>query len=136
MINLEPLAASAAERMLAERQGADAKEADILITKALMVLAEQGVYALGMFLASRKRPQDQAVADNVHAALKTLLEKAQLGKLSNGLSPEEYASLVKSAPKESDAQAFQRLLMTANLMETALTYGRYQAKSRNAGKND
>ena len=47
MINLEPLAAKAAQGMIIPNQ---AKDSLNLINKALMVLAEQGLFAFGLFL--------------------------------------------------------------------------------------
>lgn len=52
MINLyEPLAAKAARSMVIDNQ---AKDSFNLINKALMVLAEQGLFAFGLFLNSQR----------------------------------------------------------------------------------
>ncbi len=74
MINLEPLAARAARGMV----GGNADNALNLINKALMVLAEQGLFAFGLFLCSRKRKEDIQAASDIHRAVIQLLEDANL----------------------------------------------------------
>ena len=59
MLNLEPLAAQASLGMTAQGSGSDC---DRLITKAAAVLAEQGLFAFGLFLFSRKRNGEPEIA--------------------------------------------------------------------------
>lgn len=124
MLNLETWAAEAAARMVVSG------DAENLITKALLVLAEQGVFAFGLFLATRKRDQDVKVADDIHQALQRLLEKAGLSPNPDpGVGkPAYYKALTQARPGEEPLHNLQRLLLTKQVMELALTYGRYHAR--------
>lgn len=129
MINLEPLAAHAAQGMVIPNQ---AKDSFNLINKALMVLAEQGLFAFGLFLNSRKDKED-VLARQIHSATMGLLVAAGLAPVSEAGQQiaDYYKALTETRPAEQPAQALQRLILTKQVVETALTYGRYQAKSLN-----
>jgi len=131
MLNLEPLAAQSAARMVG---GNPPKDAENLITKAAAVLAEQGVYAFGLFLASRKRDCEQKPAADIDAAIRQILLQAhlveELPRISMG---EYYGAIGKQRSKETAADALRRLLLTKQLMEVALNYGRYHAKAQGGG---
>lgn len=125
MLNLETWAAEAAARMVVSG------DAENLITKALLVLAEQGVFAFGLFLATRRRDQDVQVADDIHQALRCLLEKAGLSPNPDpgAGKPTYYKALTQARPEEEPLHNLQRLLLTKQVMELALTYGRYHARA-------
>ncbi|CDH44674.1 hypothetical protein [Candidatus Contendibacter odensensis] len=127
MINLEPLAAKAARSMVIDSQ---AKDSFNLINKALMVLAEQGLFAFGLFLNSRKNDEERLAAQ-IDRAVKDLLVAARLADPPGaGVQiADYYRALTETRPTEQPAQALQRLILTKQVVETALTYGRYQAKS-------
>lgn len=127
MINLEPLAAKAARGMVIDSQ---AKDSFNLINKALMVLAEQGLFAFGLFLNSRKDRED-VLARQIHSAVRDLLVAASLADApqTGQQIADYYRALTETRPTEQPAQALQRLILTKQVVETALTYGRYQAKS-------
>ncbi|KHD08154.1 hypothetical protein PN36_14875 [Candidatus Thiomargarita nelsonii] len=126
MLNLEPLAAEAAATMV----GADPKEAENLITKSLMVLTEQGLFAFGLFLVTRKREQDVRAANDIHRAIASLLYVAELtNEKKPDMLPEYYRQLTETRDTETEVTALQRLLLSKQLVEIALTYGRYHAKA-------
>lgn len=127
MINLEPLAAKAAQGMILPTQ---AKDSFNLINKALMVLAEQGLFAFGLFLNSRKEKEDP-LARQIDRAVKDLLMAAGLASAPPAGQPiaDYYKALTETRSAEQPVQALQRLILTKQVVETALTYGRYQAKS-------
>lgn len=129
MINLEPLAAQAAQGMVIPNQ---ANNSFNLINKALMVLAEQGLFAFGLFLNSRKNDED-VLARQIHNATRDLLVAAGLAAAQEPGQQiaDYYKALTETRPAEQPAQALQRLILTKQVVETALTYGRYQAKSLN-----
>ncbi len=130
MYNLEPMAALAAEQMLAgHADEANAKNTENLITKALLVLSEQGIYAFGLFLATRHRPQDRQAAEAVHRALAQLLVNTGLATHPANAIPSYYKRITEQTREENSVAALQRLLLTKQLMETTLTYGRYHAKA-------
>lgn len=126
MINLEPLAARAARGMV----GGNADNALNLINKALMVLAEQGLFAFGLFLNSRKEKEDP-LARQIHRGVGQLLADAQLAAApqTGQAIADYYKALTESRQGEQPVQALQRLILTKQVVETALTYGRYQARS-------
>jgi len=127
MLNLEPLAAETAASMVS----VDPKDAENMINKSLLVLTEQGVFAFGLFLITRKRDEDVRVAHDIHNAVRKLLFKAQLtNEDKSPLIPEYYSQLTKTRDNETDEIALQRLLLTKQLIEMALIYGRYQAKAQ------
>ncbi len=127
MINLEPLAARAARGMVIDTH---AKDSFNLINKVLMVLAEQGLFAFGLFLNSRK-DRENDLARQIDSAVKTLLAAANLAAQpqTGQQIADYYKALTETRQGEQPTQALQRLILTKQLVETALTYGRYQAKS-------
>lgn len=134
MLNLEPLAALAANEMAGhDPQGAN--DAENIITKSLAVLAEQGLYAFGLFLATRKREQDRGPAQRIDAEARKLLRSARLATEDQLRAPDIptfYRSLTAAQQGESPAEALRRILLSKQLLETTLTYGRYAAKALKA----
>lgn len=124
MINLEPQAAQAGQAML-DVESDSPKEQENFLTKALMVLAEQGIYALGLFLVSQKGEADQKRAQRLHRALADLLHATGLSdQEAPAFQPAYYQRLTEG----SDQADLARLLLSKQILETALTYGRYHAK--------
>ena len=120
MVNLEPLAAQAGCKMV--HKGADHN----MITKALMVVAEQGIYALGIFLKVQK---EENKASAIHQALFNFVLDAKLlaaGQFKqNCIDMGFYQQLVEG----HDANSIGRILLTKQALELALTYVRYHAKA-------
>ena len=129
MLNLETWAAVAAARMVVSG------DAENLITKALLVLAEQGVFAFGLFLATRppKRLHEIRVRNDIDTAIRQLLEKANLqpDQAADLDIPAYYKALTQARAGEEQVplHTLQRLLLTKQVMELALTYGRYHARA-------
>ena len=135
MLNLEPLAALAANEM-AGHDPKRANDAENIIMKSLAVLAEQGLYAFGLFLATRKREQDKGPALRIDQEARKLLQNTGLCSTEQARAPDMpsfYRSLTAMQAGESSAEALRRILLSKQLLETTLTYGRYAAKSL---KND
>ena len=131
MLNLEPLAALAANEM-AGYDPRRANDAENIITKSLAVLAEQGLYAFGLFLATRKREQDQTLAQRIDQEARRLLQSTGLASVEQACAPDMpsfYRSLTATQPDESAVEALRRILFAKQLLETTLTYGRYAAKA-------
>jgi hypothetical protein len=131
MLNLEPLAALAANEM-AGHDAMRANDAENIITKSLAVLAEQGLYAFGLFLATRRREQDAQPARRIDAEARKLLNAAGLASETQVRAPDMptfYRSLTAAQGEESAAEALRRILLSKQLLETTLTYGRYAAKA-------
>ena len=131
MLNLEPLAALAANEM-AGHDATCANDAENIITKSLAVLAEQGLYAFGLFLATRRREQDAQPARRIDAEARKLLNAAGLASETQVRAPDMptfYRSLTAAQGGESAAEALRRILLSKQLLETTLTFGRYAAKA-------
>ena len=127
MLNLETGAAEAAARMVVSG------DAENMITKALLVLAEQGVFAFGLFLATRPpgRTHDVRVASDIDVAVRQFLQQAELQpEQAAGMNlPTYYKALTQARAGEDSLHNLQRLLLTKQVMELALTYGRYHARA-------
>ncbi len=135
MQNLEALAALAANDM-AGTEPSQATDAENIITKALAVLAEQGLYAFGLFLATRKRKQDITPAQRIHETVRSLLQQTKLATSAQNQAPNLpmlYRSLTTAQQGESATDALRRMLLTKQLLETTLTYARYAAKALKVG---
>lgn len=131
MLNLEPLAALAANEMVGH-DPKRANDAENIITKSLAVLAEQGLYAFGIFLATRKREQNKTPAQRIDAEARRLLQSAGLANADQARAPDMpsfYRSLTATQQGESPAEALRRILLSKQLLETTLSYGRYAAKA-------
>ncbi len=79
-INLDKLCAEYGYRFAEEVSRADdfnAKKAEVLITKALDVLQEQGLYAFALFCKSRLS-KEKAGAEKIEALAKELLKRLNL----------------------------------------------------------
>ncbi len=128
MINLEPRAALAGAAMVGETLES-AKAAENLVNKAVMVLAAQGLCAFGLFLATRKG-EDAAVA-LMDGAVREMLSDAELVETDAPDDiPSYYRRLTFVREQETPGNALSRLILTAQIVEWALIYGRYHAKAR------
>jgi vacuolar-type H+-ATPase catalytic subunit A/Vma1 len=126
LMNLEPLAAQAANRMV---DPADAKTSENTLTKSLAVLTEQGVYAFGLFLATRGRDKEKNSVKLIDQHIRQLLKDARLYQDSQPDMASYYRSISAQQDKETSTDALRRLLLTKQLMEVTLTYARYHAKA-------
>lgn len=108
-----------------------AKQVDNLVTKALGVLQENGVYACFLFLFSRTRKEDTAIAKVVRAQLLRLagenlpFEWDRLASLAAASSHEVLPAVSATICRDLDP-----LLMTKEVFEQTLIYARYTAKAR------
>ena len=128
MLNLEPMAAQAANQMTYPQ---DAKTSENTITKALAVLTEQGVYAFGLFLATRKRDIEQQPVLLIDQQIRGLLLESRLYTANAQDMATYFRGISEPQQGEDDIAALHRLLLTKQLMETTLTYARYHAKAMN-----
>lgn len=110
---------------------AEPQEVDNLVTKALGVFQENGVYAGFLFLFSRTRDKDEEIARVV---------REQLVDLSTNDLPFGWerpqstdASDVLAYVSDTVCRDLDPLLMTKQLFEQTLIYARYGAK---AAKNE
>ena len=94
------------------------KELEKLVTSALAVLEEQGVYALFLFLKTRGGKAAPTIEQKVREFLKTTPQRAPL--LSG--DGDVFASL------QSMSEDLDKLLLASDLLSQALVYARYHAR--------
>jgi len=105
---------------LAQPQGVDVT----LLTKALAVLDEQGLYAFFLFLAADGKEPAKAVSTSCTEFLKKTPADNPL--LGHGELWQELGRL---------AGALDSLLFARDLLRQALVYGRYHAKVHGSSKS-
>lgn len=109
------LACAKLGKAIAERPS---KELENLVTSALAVLEEQGIYALFLFLKARGANEGKNVSEKVHEFLKTTPQQAPLLAADSDV----FTSLQQVA-KDLDS-----LLLARDLVRQALVYARYHAR--------
>jgi hypothetical protein len=95
-----------------------------LLTDALAVLEEQGVYAFFLFLKARGKSDGAKVIDECK---QFLTAHPQASPLANGSHHDSFAA-VQDLAKDLD-----NLLLARDLLRQAFVYGRYHAKARDRG---
>lgn len=118
-LNLDQLAAQYAQKIV----GDTGKEGEILITKTLGVLQEQGVYAMMLFLFSRTG-NEKGLAEKTRPHLYTLLK--QLPKFNDSNLDDDNALKFFANTVCGDLDT---LLLVKELYEQTLIYARYGAKA-------
>ena len=122
-INLDKLCAEYGYRFAKEvskTEDFDAKKAEVLITKALGVLQEQGLYAFALFCESRPGGE-KAGAEEIEELTKELLKKLNL--INNGDFLDELRKNDGLLTKLDD------LMLAIQVLEKSLIYARYHAKA-------
>ena len=97
------------------------KELEKLVTSALAVLEEQGVYALFLFLKTRGGKAAPTIVQEAH---KLLRERAPLlSDNDNSNGNDDVFESLQSMSKDLD-----ELLLARDLLRQALVYARYHAR--------
>lgn len=132
ILNLDQKAAHYAQKMVkGSVEVKDAKAAENLITKALGVLQEQGVYAMMLFLFSRSGAEDE-IAPKLRQPLYRLLQELPLFQNSQDLTGfAENTTAQQVLPFYADrvCSNLDTLLLVKELYEQTLIYARYGAKA-------
>jgi hypothetical protein len=100
---------------------------DNLVTKALGVLQENGVYACFLFLFSRTQEKEQKIAEVVREELLALAASLRFGW---GEPDRKDASTVLAHVSNTICAELDPLLMAKTLFEQTLIYARYGAKAQ------
>lgn len=116
------LACAKVGKTIAERPS---KELEKLITSALAVLEEQGVYALFLYLKAQGKEIGHTVSGNLHNFLKITPQKSSL-------LPENKNDIFDALQKLGEN--LDNLLLARDLVRQALVYARYHAKLREKEK--
>jgi hypothetical protein len=128
-LNLDLYAAETAQDIIGAIKGREPQTAENLITKALGVLQENGVYACALFLYAA-RSADQETADKVRNKLLQMSEKLVL--------PSDNTKERKEARDWKEGLRFvsshicsdlDKLLLVRQVWEQTLIYARYGAKA-------
>jgi hypothetical protein len=109
------LACAKVGKTIAERPS---KELENLVTSALAVLEEQGVYALFLFLKTRGGSEAENGNKKIYEFLKVTLQQVHL--LSDNAD-------VFTSPQEM-AEDLDKLLLARDLVRQTLVYARYHAR--------
>ena len=132
-INLEPLCAEYGMKMVQRGdnvKGTKSTDWENVINRALGVLAENGFYAMNVYLLSISKEKLNAYGQEVYDVLLSLLSDKRLG-------------VIKPGKKGIDALADMRgitedlptLVLARRVTEQALTFARYHCKAYSkAGK--
>jgi hypothetical protein len=138
MRNLDLLAAQTAQKIIADTtDGQKAAEVDNLITKALGVLQENGVYAALLYLYSRSAGE-QPVAKQIRLRLLHLTSELALKPPTDRqvgdkvVVEDAQASIALQFLTDHICNDLDRLLLIKQLWEQTLIYARYGAKAREA----
>lgn len=137
---LDRLAARCAGEIVAGTIPAQAaKDVDILVTKALGVLQENGVYACFLFLLSRTQDKEQKISKVVRGKLLDMIggQDLNFADWHEHLPPDDGrdAEAVLAYVANTVCAHLDPLLMTKEVLEQTLIYARYGAKARkNEGK--
>jgi hypothetical protein len=128
--NLDYLAAKFAQAVVNQNKqdGRKPDDVDNLVTKALGVLQENGIYACGLYLSSRTQPKEKDIAATVRAETLRLLEALPF---SWDHPAEENAETILAylAEKVAGDPSLERLLLAKETLEQMLIYARYGAKA-------
>ncbi len=122
-MNLDQLCAEYGYRFaenVSVADGFNAKKAEVLITKALGVLQEQGLYAFALFCKSRSSGE-RAGAEEIEVLAKELLKKLNL--INDG-------DLLEELRKDDGLLTkLDYLMLAIQVLEKSLIYARFHAKS-------
>jgi hypothetical protein len=132
MANLDKLAAQHAQAIIANTMAKGKDDVENVMTKALGVFQEQGVYAGMLYLLSRSNATEKPIARATRNQLVGLLNEPDLRPfgLSYAGDVNEPQALLDHFVDPVGAAPVQTLLLVKNLFEQTLTYARYGAKAR------
>lgn len=139
MNNLDMIAAQRAQSIInktilrGDKEKGDKKEdVENVVTKALGVTQEQGVFACMLYLLSRSSKNEKPIADAVRDQLVALLKDPVLQpfELSYAGSVTDVQALLKHFAEIVCASPIHTLLLVKDLFEQTLMYARYSAKAQ------
>ncbi len=116
------LACAKVGKTIAERPS---KELENLITSALAVLEEQGIYALFLYLKAQGKDIGQTVSNNLHNFLKQTPQQSPLLSMDDN---DIFAALQKLG------ENLDNLLLARDLVRQSLVYARYHARVPKMGE--
>lgn len=141
MQNLDQICAKYGFKFAEKISKADAKKAEKLITDALSVLQEQGLYAFVLFCRSRSG-QEIAGAKELENLTKELLMEIDLIKNSKVKGGEnitikdstESCDDLLNELRENISADIDKLMFAVSVLEKSLIYARFHAKAMEKSK--
>ena len=132
MKNLDLIAAQTGQNIITGTKGkkCEATNVENLVTKALGVLQENGVYASMLYLYSRSNAIERPIAEECRSNLLLILSELNLK-----VAPRPNASIALKFLTDNVCSNLDRLLLVKQLWEQTLIYTRYGAKAWNAEKS-
>lgn len=121
--NLDRLAAKHAQAIISSATDKKASDVDNIVTKALGVLQENGVYACFLYLLAKEKDNSSAVVEEMLNLL------AGLG-FGWGKPNDNSVEKVLSHISDKVTVDLERLLLAKETLEQMLIYARYGAKAR------
>ena len=122
-INVDYLASQCAQKIVKEVDKKDMKALEILTTKTVAVLQEQGVYTMVLFLRSRR--EEESISRTIRRLLCSMLEEIpNFGFEPKKCKDEEILEYYSSITNDLDL-----LLLIRSLYEKTLIYTRHGAKA-------
>jgi hypothetical protein len=132
-LNLDYVASQCAQEIV-DSADKHAKTLDILATKTLGVLQEQGVYAMVLFLLSRSKAEEIAISKIMRSSLYKVLEKVpDFNKDIPGMDQNSNETLKFYS---EITENLERLLLVRALYEKILIYTRFGAKAMKKEKKE
>lgn len=123
MIHLEPLCAEYGMRLIDEDDQTSMNDKENTLTKALGVLAENGIYAMSVFLLSCHKPE---YGKKVLGTLVQLWSDPRMGLITAGnRQPRDMLVTIRSEITTNLAS----LILAKKMTEQSLTFARYHAKA-------
>lgn len=121
-INVDYMASQYAQKIVKKVEKKDMKALETLTTKTLAVLQEQGVYAMALFLLSRK--DEESISRTIREFLCNMLEEIPTFNYENKCKNEEILEYYSSVTNDLDL-----LLLIRSIYVKTLIYTRYGAKA-------
>ena len=124
MINLEPICARYGHQMIIDN--GKFQEQENVVTKALGVLMENGIYAMCIFLLSDKNKKSEYKKEIFTKHLREMWQEPGLDILPEDISDDSTTLLVNVRKITED---LPKTILTRKVTEQALTFARYHAKA-------
>jgi len=126
IVNLETVCAECGMKLVSWASGKEQVAiCENLINKALGILVENGFYAMGVYLTSRKDKEKDG-AKHILRELMTMLSENPVKLMKSGFAGKVEADL--DVIREV-TENLPRLMLARRLAENALTFGRYHCKA-------
>lgn len=126
IVNLEPLCARYGMKIIDEK----CESGETIVTKALGVLVENGIYAMSLYLLTC---QDNSYGKKVLTKHIAGLWKEKGINLIPGNTPERQNDVM--AAVRSMTEDISKLILAKKITEQTLTFARYHAKAKSNKKN-